>query len=363
MTSAQDAGTVDPLLVETIDRLLTDARRSGNEPDARSMEAEGWSAATWHALAGAGLPWVGIATEQGGSGGTLFDVAAILAAIGRHGAAVPVAETAMLGGWMLAEAGLPLPDGPVAVTEATGARQIDGRLVLDSPVAWARHADRIVTLLPVGDGIYLISLRSDQVSIVPGTNLAGEARDGVIIDAPLSDWDAVAISDGLSLDPPWSTIRYRGSLSRTIMAAGALSAMSQLTIDYTHERHQFGRSVARFQAVQAHLITVAQCAVKAQMAADVAVRALERGGGQHEIAAARLVVDDAITVGTRAAHQAHGAMGLTQEYPLHRLTRRLWSWRQEWGTTRQWRRELGGIAVGTGADDLYGLVTSHPLPR
>jgi acyl-CoA dehydrogenase len=277
---------------------------------------------------------------------------------------VPIAETAMLGGWMLAEAGLPLPDGPVAVTESTGARAVDGKLVLDKPVAWARHADRIVTLLPLDDGgIHLVSLRPDQVTLSLGTSLAGEARDRVVVDAPVADWETAKISDGLSLGEPWSTVRFRGSLSRTILAAGALAAVSQMSIDYTNERRQFGKPVATFQAVQMHLVTAAQCAVKAQMAADIAVRAFERGAGTHEIAAARVVVDDAITIGTRAAHQAHGAMGVTREYPLHQLTRRLWSWRQEWGTTKQWRRELGSTVVARGADDLFALVTEHPLPQ
>jgi acyl-CoA dehydrogenase len=98
------------------------------------------------------------------------------------------------------------------------------------------------------------------------------------------------------------------------------------------------------------------------MAADIAVRALVLGGGEHEIAAARVIVDDAISVGTRASHQAHGAMGVTREYPLHQLTRRLWSWRHEWGTTRGWRRELGSSVAARGADELYDLITEHPLP-
>ena len=93
------------------------------------------------------------------------------------------------------------------------------------------------------------------------------------------------------------------------------------------------------------------------MAADIAVRALEQGVGQFEIAAARVVVDDAIEVGTRAAHQAHGAMGVTREYALHQLSRRLWAWRHEWGTTQQWRRQLGHTVAATGADRLYSLVT------
>jgi acyl-CoA dehydrogenase len=359
------AMSADPMVVETVERLLTDV---STQDEVEHAEASGWSQATWQALAEAGFAWVGIDDAKGGSGGSLHDLAAILRSVGAHAASVPIAETAMLGGWMLAEAGLPLPDGPVAVTETTGAIAIDGKLVLDKPVAWARHADRIVTLLPIADdGIHLVSLRPDQVTITPGGNLAGEARDGVVVDAPSSDWDTVRISDGRSLGEPWNTIRLRGSLSRTLLAAGALATMSQMSIDYTNERRQFGKPVATFQAVQMHLVTAAQCAVKAQMAADIAVRALECGGGRHEIAAARVIVDDAITVGTRAAHQAHGAMGVTREYPLHQLTRRLWSWRQEWGTTRQWRRELGSTVVARGADELFDLVTEtstrHPSPR
>jgi acyl-CoA dehydrogenase len=355
------AHTADPLVTETVERLLTDL---STQDEIEHAETAGWSSTVWDALAEAGFPWVGIDEAKGGSGGTLYDLAAILDAVGRHAAPVPVAETAMVGGWMLVEAGLDLPEGPVAVTETTGARVVDGRLVLDAPVAFARHADRIVTLMPIGaDGIHLVSLRPDQVTIVPGSNLAGEARDGVVVDAPVDDWETARISDDLSLGAPWSTIRHRGSLSRSIMAAGALASMAQLTVDYTNDRRQFGKPVASFQAVQIHLVTVAQCAVRAKMAADVAVRAFARGGGLHEIAAARVVVDDAITVGTRAAHQAHGAMGVTREYPLHQLTRRLWSWRQEWGTTKQWRRELGSTVVARGADDLFALVTEHPLPQ
>jgi acyl-CoA dehydrogenase len=139
------------------------------------------------------------------------------------------------------------------------------------------------------------------------------------------------------------------------MAAGALGAVAQMTVDYTNQRHQFGKPVATFQAVQLHLITAAQSAVRAQMAADIAVRALAAGDASFEIAAARVIVDDAITLGTRAAHQAHGAMGVTREYPLHHFTRRLWAWRHEWGTTRDWRRRVGERAIAVGPDNLFAF--------
>ena len=46
-------------------------------------------------------------------------------------------------------------------------------------------------------------------------------------------------------------------------------------------------------------------------------------------------------------------MGVTREYPLHQLSRRLWSWRHEWGTTRDWRRRVGAAALATPSETLF----------
>ena len=356
-TTTSVATTADPLVVETVERLL--AAVCTHEEIERA-EQTGWSATAWAALADAGFPWVGIDEARGGSGGTLFDLAAVLSAVGRFAAPVPVAETAMLGGWCLALAGLPLPAGPVAVVE-TAPTIVDDRLRLDVVVAWARHAERIVVMSEPGSGrTDVLSLRPDQVTVTAGANLAGEARDRVVADVALPDVEQNGIArDDLSVD----LLHQRGALSRVVMAAGALRAMAQLTVDYTNERHQFGKPVATFQAVQYHLVTAAQCAVRAQMAADVAVRALAGGKPGSEIAFARVVVDDAITLGTRAAHQAHGAMGVTREYDLQQLTRRLWSWRSEWGTTKGWRRRAGAGVAAAGHEGLFDLITDDGSVR
>ena len=51
----------------------------------------------------------------------------------------------------------------------------------------------------------------------------------------------------------------------------------------------------------------------------------------------------------KRAHQVHGAIGFTQEYRLHHLTRRCWSWRDEAGSELAWSRTLGaGAAHGPG---------------
>ena len=139
--------------------------------------------------------------------------------------------------------------------------------------------------------------------------------------------------------------------------AGAIEKMSQLTVSYTNDRVQFGRPVAKFQAVQQHLVWGAQDAALARMVAETAAREAARGTAQFEIAAAKLVANQAAARATKACHQAHGAMGMTQEYPLHHLSRRLWSWRKEYGSDAEWSRWLGKIAVAQGADQLYPLVT------
>jgi len=99
--------------------------------------------------------------------------------------------------------------------------------------------------------------------------------------------------------------------------------------------------------------------VRASMAADLAVRALGGlGDARFEVAAARTIVDAAAVEATRSAHQAHGAMGVTREYPLHHFSRRLWAWRHEYGPAHAWRRQLGTDMASVGADAFYATVTA-----
>ena len=168
--------SADPLLVETIDRLLAEVC----PPDeVERAELAGWSKPTWEALVEAGFAWVGVPESAGGSGGTIYDTAALVHAVGRRATPVPLAETAMLGGFCLASVGLRVPNGPLAVVDSPSAVNVaDGRIRVDGTVCWARHADRIVL---VADDL-VCSLRRDQVSVTPGANLAGEARDHVFAD-------------------------------------------------------------------------------------------------------------------------------------------------------------------------------------
>lgn len=347
----------DALLTETARRVFADTCSFDAVEEA---EASGWAAAVWAALADTGLAWVGVPEAAGGSGGTLDDALELLRAAGAHAAPVPLAETGVLGGWLLAGASLPVPSGPVTVAPGAPADvvTIDGSRVTGvvHRVPWARAAERIV-LLGGTDTPTVISVSADSVRVEPATNLAGEPRDTVHFDAVVGE----VASAGPGVDA--AALRARGALSRVALMAGALDRMVDLAVEYTAQRHQFGKAIATFQAVQAHLVHAAQDAALVNMALAQAGRGAADGDGWFEIASAKILANEAASTATRHVHQAHGAMGLTREYPLHHMSRRLWSWRSEYGDEREWTRALGRVVTAAGCDALYPLITggSHEL--
>ena len=368
MTDGPTTFSVDELLTDSAENLFA----STCTFDAvQAAEADGWAPDIWGAVVEAGFAWIGLPESAGGSGGTLLDAAEVIRIAGAHAAPIPLAETAMLGGWLLAIGGLELPDGPVTVVSARSGGSLhasagdDGSVVVDGAalrVPWAGHSDRIAAVVTVDGRELIVAIDPATVAIEPATNLAGEPRPTIVCDGVRVPADRVAevpAGDGPTVA---EQLELRGALSRVMLIAGALGAMSGLTIAYTGERQQFGRPVGRFQAVQQHLVWGAQDAALVDMAAQVsAARASARGveGARFEIASARTVADECAGTATRWAHQAHGAMGMTQEYALHHLSRRLWSWRREWAASGRWGDRVGAAAEAAGPDGLYPLITAQ----
>ena len=84
------------------------------------------------------------------------------------------------------------------------------------------------------------------------------------------------------------------------------------------------------------------------MAAIVEHGALQLGDrcqARFEIAAAKARIGEAVALVAGVAHQVHAAMGFTHEHTLHRSTRRLWSWRDEFGTESEWQAWVGAVAA------------------
>ncbi len=350
-----------------VDELLSDAatklfRDTSDFDTVQAAEAEGWAPSVWNAVAEAGFAWIGVPESAGGSGGTLADACEVLRIAGAHAAPIPLAETGIIGGWLLACAGLPLPDGPITVAPGRPGDDLtvtingDGSATLDGSlqrVPWAARSD-VLALFDASSG-KVIAAPNSAYTTERLTNMAGEPRETVSFANAMID--AAAVADA-GPEVTADALRNRGALSRTMLMAGALEAMLDLTVEYCEVRQQFGKPIGRFQAVQQHLVWTAQDAAITKMAAQVAARQAARGDGRFEIAAARSLANECASTATRQCHQAHGAMGMTQEYVLHHFSRRLWSWRSEWTHPGEWSLNVGRFAESVGAENLYPLITA-----
>jgi acyl-CoA dehydrogenase len=310
----------------------------------------------WATSADLGLPLVGIPEEHGGSGGTLQDLLTVLVSMGSHAVPLPLAETS-LAAWLLSEAGQDI--GPGAATVVPGdardtLRLSDRRLAgTVHGVPWARSATVVVALVEDTAGrSQVVSFDPSGCRLTPGTDLAGQPRDTVELSQTVAACAPTAVGP--------DELFWRGALLRAAQMAGAIAAVDQITRRYTSERVQFGRPVGTFQAVQQHIVTIAQAAEISATGIWRAGRAAATragNGGSFEVCAAKALANDSARVAVRSAHQAHGAIGMTREYPLHRYTRRLNTWRQEFGTEAQLSLRLGAaVAV---AESFAHVISDH----
>jgi alkylation response protein AidB-like acyl-CoA dehydrogenase len=146
-------------------------------------------------------------------------------------------------------------------------------------------------------------------------------------------------------------------LLRSAQVTGALASALALTREHTASRKQFGRPLAAFQLVGAHLAEMtAQIALTEAVLQD-AVRAHDAGAPQPATASLALTAARAAVQVAKSAHQCHGAIGATREYQLHHYTRRLWAWQAESGGERWWSRCLGDVALGDTTDGVWNATT------
>jgi acyl-CoA dehydrogenase len=127
------------------------------------------------------------------------------------------------------------------------------------------------------------------------------------------------------------------------------------------QREQFGRPIAKFQAVQALISDAAGKLAMAKTAAAFAGNIAANHGfnsvpARFAVAVAKIESARAATTVTRNAHQVHGAIGFTLDHRLRHFTARALSWRSEFGTQRHWQQTLGRTALESGKT-VWELVT------
>jgi acyl-CoA dehydrogenase len=320
------------LLIETADRLFGDL----------AAERETGFLAVWPPVAEAGFAHLLLPEERGGFGGDWGDLFAVARLAGVHALPAPVGE-AVVAAWALDAAGLSALEGSATIAGgADGAIAGDRYSGVLRAVPWGGDVDFVVAVL---DGM-VVRLRVADAVVERRLSPAGDPRDDLTFNAALAESAPTTID-----------LFACGAFLRTAQIAGALDAALSASIAYANERVQFGKPISKFQTVQQNLAIFAVEAAAVNSAGQGAARAADAGDAGFEFAAAKLRANMAADQGAALAHQVHGAIGFTLEYPLHLLTRRLMGWRSEFGGDRLWAERLGRRVAALGFEGLWPEMT------
>jgi len=296
-------------------------------------------AAGWRRIAEAGFTALLVAEDRGGFGGDAGDLFAIMRLAGWHALPLPLGEA-------IVAASLANLPGPASFSGRAEGILERGRFTgAVHRVPWGRDIEHVAAV--VGDSLIVAPAASARIE--RGANPAGEPRDTF-------HFEDVAVEAA----PTRVDLQSIGALIRVAQIAGALDHALEMSIAHANERSQFGKPLAKFQAVQQNLAMLAAEAGAVNCAGAAAAEAFSwpgDAGDSFEIGAAKLRANVAVGIGTAIAHQVHGAIGFTREHALHRLTRRLMGWRSEFGNDAFWAGRLGALAIRAGGAGLWEEIT------
>lgn len=332
------------------------AQQSASADVRRVLERHaGYDAVLWQTMA-AELGWCGLSVPEhaGGAGLGATALVLLMEQMGRRLACVPYFGTAVLSAQVLTHCLGDDADSESAVRWlariATGETRAALALARTAPFeaanadAWSivAHktaegyrlngtlsavidgvmADLLLVPARLGDGVALFAIESTQAGVSrrplpmldatrPFACIALEAVD-VAPEACLAHGDPVR--DALT------RTAWFASLALAAEQLGGAQQCLDLTLAYTSERVQFGRTIASFQAVKHRCaemlvaVEAARSAVLGAAAAWDASRGLPAATEFADIAVAKSSANDALRYCAQEAIQLHGGVGFTWEY-------------------------------------------------
>jgi len=335
------------LIEESAAKLFEDFGESDGN---KQMESGEFPADLWQAFVDDGWLSTMLPEDDGGAGLGLAGGCVLMRLAGYHCVPLPVVES-LIATSLLAKVSQINEQNlivPAIVTEQETAEDIK-----INGVPWARHAKAIAVIQETDTGCSISTVSVADIDLEIGANMAGEPRDDLSINQKhLVNTKQI---DGLTV----SQIQSWLALGRAAQIAGALQKALEMTVNYANERKQFGRQIGKFQAVQQQLAVQAELSYAARCAVDAAILHL---GSEQEwecIAGAKISAAEAAGTAAKTAHAVHAAIGFTEEYALQLSTRRLWSWRDEYGSEIDWSIKLGNYLMCLDGDNLWNNLTKQ----
>jgi pimeloyl-CoA dehydrogenase small subunit len=346
------------LLQDSVSRLLAD--RYGFEArKAYQASADGWSRDLWRQYAELGLLGVAFAEADGGFGGGPVETMMISEAFGRALALEPFFATIVLAGGLIRRGGSPAQRAALIPGIAGGdtllafahaerqsghdlfdvaatARADGGAFVLNGEKGLVLHgdcADRLVVSARSaggrrdagGLGLFLVDAHA------PGVARRGyPTQDGLrAAEVTLSDvrvGPEAVLGDPQGAAPLIAHVADEAIAALCAEAVGAMSEALDMTVDYLKTRKQFGVPIGAFQALQhraSDMVVALEQARSMMMLATMMAGeddAAERG---RAASAAKVQIGRSARFVGQQAIQLHGGIGMTMEYKLGHLFKRL----------------------------------------
>lgn len=323
---------------------------------ALALDPRAFAADLWKEIAALGWPGLLIAPEHGGSGASLADALALIEELGRACFPGPFVPSAIVATTALGLAGGRRARGLLAGL-ATGSR-ICTLALLETPGRLAPEAMTLPIAVPgrlTGRKLFVPDAHAATDVIVVGRAAAGPTallvpmdRPGLTarpLDSMTGDKLFELVFADVAIDPDdllaapgaaWAVLgpAFRaGTLARCAEMAGAAQRVLDLCVEHARVRVQGGRPIGSHQAIQ-H--ACADCYRDVESArwltwqAEWALAA-DRPDAEATLAAAKAYGAEAALRVARRGHQIMGAIGYSEEHPLHLLHKRILAASQDMG--------------------------------
>ncbi|MEU5455142.1 acyl-CoA dehydrogenase family protein [Streptomyces globisporus] len=305
----------------------------------------------WRELGAAGFFALRLPEEAGGVGLGLPEAVLLFEEAGRALLPGPLVATHLAAGLVKGAA-----EGEAVVTAVAA----------DLPAAHLAEADAVLVV----DGQAPPGLPGDVLSgDVSGAEvLSGEALRAFVAAArpvrsvdpltPLHRLAGRAVPTGAP-QAYSGALHYEAALLTAAEQLGSAARTTEAAVQHAGERHQFGSPIGSFQAVK-HL-----CAdmLARTEPARAAVYAAAVTGDPAEIAAAKLLADEAAVRNARDCLQIHGGMGFTWEADVHLHLKRAWLRAASWLTVARAEELLAADLGAAGRLPRSSAAYGRPVPE
>jgi alkylation response protein AidB-like acyl-CoA dehydrogenase len=193
----------------------------------------------------------------------------------------------------------------------------------------------------------VVVVRDDSLQVVRPAELqldpVASPMDPLTPLHEVTDYPAGATFGGAEDALRW---RLEGAVLTAAFQVGLARRLTELAVSYSVQREQFGRVIAKFQAVKHMCADMHARAELAQAAVDAAAVTMdypEVGDPARAVAGAKLLANDAASSNARSAIQVYGGMGITWDVPVHFFLKRAWMLAADWGTSEEHAEALAEL--------------------